>query len=81
MTRPSNTVTAGGWSKRGHIEQMKEMFEGFEPRICEILEMVRKEDLLVWKLVQLPILKSWAAPNGRVVLVADGEFCVLGERA
>lgn len=44
--------------RKRDIEQMKEMFKGFGPRIGKVLEMVRKENFLVCKLVQLPILKG-----------------------
>jgi hypothetical protein len=39
-----------------------------------MVNSVKPDDLLVWKLVQLPDLESWTWKSGKVVLTADGEI-------
>jgi salicylate hydroxylase len=71
-THPGDTSTAGDWSKKGDIKLMKETFQDFEPLAVKLLAMVKAEDLLVWKLNQLPELDSWVFGGGRVCLLGDG---------
>jgi salicylate hydroxylase len=74
LAHPGHTGTAGDWSKRGDLSEMKAGYSDFEPAIVKLLEYVKPEDLLVWKLVQLPVLDSWSMKSGRIVLTADGKF-------
>jgi salicylate hydroxylase len=57
MAHPGNTGTAGEWNKRGDVNEMKATYSDFTP-IVGLMEHVKPEDLLVWKLVQLPQLES-----------------------
>jgi salicylate hydroxylase len=73
LAHPGNTGTAGEWSKRGDVDEMKAMYSDFEPVIVKLMEHVKPEDLLVWKMVQLPQQQSWSMKSGRVLLIADGK--------
>lgn len=66
--------TAGDWNKKGDIELFKKTYSDFEPAVIKMVNSVKAEDLLVWKLVQLPDLESWTWKSGKVVLTADGKF-------
>ena len=74
LTHPGTTGTAGDWSKHGDVNQLRETYADFEPVIVKLLAYVKSEDLLVWKLVQLPELETWVGKSGKVVLVADGTY-------
>lgn len=50
---------------------MKETYSNFEPIVAKIMELVKPDDLLVWKLNSLPKLKSWVFESGKVVLLGD----------
>ena len=71
LAHPGGTGTAGDWSKKGDVDAMRATFADFTP-IVQLLEFVEREELLVWRLVQLPPLEKWVMGSGRVVLVADG---------
>jgi salicylate hydroxylase len=71
-THPGDTGTAGDWNKKGDVELMKATYSDFEPLVLKLLGMVKAEDLLVWKLNQLPELDSWVFGGGRVCLIGDG---------
>jgi len=66
--------TAGEWNKKGDIELFKKTYSDFEPAVVKMVNSVKAEDLLVWKLVQLPDLESWTWKSGKVVLTADGKI-------
>ena len=72
-THPGNTGTAGDWSKKGDVELLRKTYLDFETPVVKLMKHVRAEDLLVWKLTQLPELASWVFKSGTVVLMADGE--------
>lgn len=72
LAHPGNTGTAGEWKKRGDVNEMKTTFSDFSP-IVKLMELVKPEDLLVWKIVQLPPLDSWSTKTGSIVLIADGK--------
>lgn len=76
LAHPGSTGTAGDWSRKGDVDEMRATFSAFTP-IVKLMEFVKPEDLLVWKLVQLPPLEKWSMGNGRVVLIADGMRCFL----
>lgn len=71
LAHPGSTGTAGDWSRKGNVDEMRASFSDFTP-IVKLMEFVKPDELLVWKLVQLPPLESWSMENGRVVLIADG---------
>jgi salicylate hydroxylase len=73
LAHPGDTGTAGEWNKRGNIKEMKEMFADFEHVLQKLINTVKEDDLLVWKLVQLPELEKWYSKYGRIVLLGDGE--------
>lgn len=72
LTHPGETGSAGDWSKKGDKKVMRVMFADFEPVVRMLMDVVAQEDLLVWKLVQLPELEEWVWESGRVVLMGDG---------
>jgi salicylate hydroxylase len=69
---PGDTGVAGEWNKRGDLELMKKTFSDFEPTVVKLMSKVKPENLLIWKLTQLPELESWVWENGKIVLIADG---------
>lgn len=77
LCHPGNTGTAGDWSKKGDLEQMKSTYADFEPQVVKLLEKVKPENLLVWKLCQVPPLGTWVFPSGKVVLIADAAHAVM----
>src|ERR1700712_3856237 len=59
LCHPGDTGTAGNWSKRGDLELMRKTYEDFEQVVRKLLTKIKPEDLLVWKLVQVPPLDTW----------------------
>lgn len=55
---------------------MIETFSDFEPLVGKLLQLVKPDDLLVWKLNSLPELESWIFKSGKVVLLGDGEYLI-----
>jgi hypothetical protein len=45
-----STGTTGNWGKEGDVELMKKTHADFESAIEMVMELVRPEDLLLWKL-------------------------------
>ncbi|PMD59614.1 FAD/NAD(P)-binding domain-containing protein [Hyaloscypha bicolor E] len=76
-THPGDTGTAGDWNKKGDVELMKATYSDFEPLVLKLLGMVKAEDLLVWKLNQLPELDSWVFGGGRVCLIGDAAHAMM----
>ena len=56
FAHPGNTGTAGDWSKKRDVKKIKATYSEFGPAILKLMEHVIPDDLLVWKLVQLPRL-------------------------
>ncbi|KAE9375886.1 FAD/NAD(P)-binding domain-containing protein [Stipitochalara longipes BDJ] len=76
-THPGDSGTAGDWNKKGDVELMKTTFSDFEPLVMKLLGMVKEEDLLVWKLNQLPELESWVFEGGKVCLIGDAAHAMM----
>ncbi|KAF8850698.1 FAD/NAD(P)-binding domain-containing protein [Acephala macrosclerotiorum] len=74
---PGNTGTAGEWNKKGDINLMKETYSDFEPIVAKMMELVKPDELLVWKLNSLPELASWVFKSGKVVLLGDSAHAML----
>jgi salicylate hydroxylase len=70
-THPGNTGTAGDWNKKGDHELMKNTYLDFELPVQKLIAKVKSDDLLVWKLNQLPDLDSWVFKSGKVGLLGD----------
>jgi salicylate hydroxylase len=78
LAHPGNTGSAGDWKKAGDPMQMKEIFADFTaPEVGKLINLVSPENLLVWKLVQLPTLDSWVGKSGKLVLVGDAAHAML----
>lgn len=67
-----DTGTAGDWRKPGDVEVLKATFADWEAPVRKLLTKVKKDDLLLWKLNQLPELETWVFKSGKVVLLGDG---------
>lgn len=71
---PGNSGTAGDWNKPGDVELLKQTYSDFSPVVRKLLTKIEPENLLVWKLNQLPELKTWVFGSGKVVLLGDGKY-------
>ncbi|KAH9209432.1 hypothetical protein DL95DRAFT_26040 [Leptodontidium sp. 2 PMI_412] len=74
---PGNTGTAGDWNKPGDIEVLKETYSDFNPVVRKLLSKIEPENLLVWKLNQLPELETWVFRSGKVVLLGDAAHAIM----
>ena len=59
----------GTWSVPGNVEEMREMYDDFDPVVRKIISKVTS--CLKWTLADLPPLKSWLSKTGKVVLIGD----------
>ncbi|KAK0123009.1 hypothetical protein ONS96_010022 [Cadophora gregata f. sp. sojae] len=74
---PGDTGTAGEWNKPGDMEALKETYSDFEPVVKKLLAKIEPDTLLVWKLNQLPELKTWVFRSGKIVLLGDAAHAIM----
>ncbi|KAH7391208.1 FAD dependent oxidoreductase domain-containing protein [Cadophora sp. MPI-SDFR-AT-0126] len=74
---PGNTATAGEWNKPGDVDALKETYSDFDPVVKKLLAKIEPKNLLVWKLNQLPELKTWVSGSGKVVLLGDAAHAIM----
>ncbi|KAK1231475.1 hypothetical protein PQX77_005402 [Marasmius sp. AFHP31] len=59
------------WTARGSVEEVREFFKGWEPRIQKLISHFDPTKVLKSKLVICSPLKRWVHPAGRAVLLGD----------
>lgn len=57
------------WVIRGDNSELRRRFGSWEPRVRKLCELTG--DFMKWRLCDLPILKRWVHPSGRVALLGD----------
>ena len=60
-----------GWSEKGDIFELKDLFSGWHPEIQEIIESTEPDSLFKWGLHDRPPMKKWRR----------GKFSLLGDAA
>ncbi|EJD00227.1 FAD/NAD-binding domain-containing protein [Fomitiporia mediterranea MF3/22] len=61
--------SVNSWTAQGNVEQMRDSFKDFEPRVRKLLSLVNNP--MKWRLMDCKPLDSWVHPDGRVVLLGD----------
>jgi len=59
------------WLEKNGLEDVKARFAGFEPSIGKLLDLAKTENGFIWKLAELPSLKSWVSTSGKLVAIGD----------
>ncbi|KAL0568167.1 hypothetical protein V5O48_013826 [Marasmius crinis-equi] len=59
------------WTARGTVEEVREFFKGWEPRIQKLISHFDPSQVLKSKLVICSPLKRWVHPAGRTLLLGD----------
>ena len=74
---PTDLDSAGeeSWKLKGDMVKLREQFEGWDYRLCKLLDMV--EDSYVWNLYDRPVLDRWLHPQGNLVLLGDSAHPML----
>jgi salicylate hydroxylase len=57
------------WTAPGDVAEMRKLYEGWDPRVCKMLGMVKS--VLKSRLMLRQPLKTWVHPGGRIVLLGD----------
>jgi salicylate hydroxylase len=70
---PSQNSTAESWSAIGDRDELASSFDGFDPRVVRLLEMV--ETCFWWGLYDRRPLQSWT--SGRLALLGDAAHAML----
>ncbi|KAN0121699.1 FAD/NAD(P)-binding domain containing protein [Hyaloscypha variabilis] len=70
---PGKEVMSANMPDRDDIIQMSliSRFAGFEPSIGKLLDLAKTENGFIWKLAELPSLKSWVSTSGKLVAIGD----------
>ncbi|KAJ6503778.1 hypothetical protein C8R45DRAFT_1051125 [Mycena sanguinolenta] len=79
MMHPNTTGLTESSDLRGCIDEMRDNFAGWEPRVQKLLELVPQA--LVWPLFDWDPVQSWVHPKGRVALLGDACHPMLPYRA
>ncbi|KIK68672.1 hypothetical protein GYMLUDRAFT_92186 [Collybiopsis luxurians FD-317 M1] len=69
------------WTSESDTEGMRAQFRGWEPRVQNLLALVKSPTTLKYKLMDSEPLKTWVHPQGRVALVGDACHPMLPNRA
>ena len=72
----SKKGTEGEWDTMCDVEEVKAEFADFDPRLHKVLSLVDGACYL-WKLSDIPVLKTWQSANKRVVLLGDAAHAML----
>lgn len=72
-------ASSESWTAEASVEQMRNEFVGWEPRVQKLLGMVKST--LNWKLLDRDPLDRWVHENGRIALMGDACHPMLPYRA
>ena len=68
-------VDTSKWTEEQYAEEVGRLFEGFEPRVLELLRMASKK-ITNWPVYEVPPLKTWKHEKGKFVLVGDASHAM-----
>ncbi|EPE34794.1 FAD/NAD(P)-binding protein [Glarea lozoyensis ATCC 20868] len=57
------------WNKNATLDQVLKVYEGFDPRLLNVIRVADPESIKVWKLIDMENLPTWI--NGKVGLLGD----------
>lgn len=69
--------TEGDWSQRGDLQQAKENFKDFDPRVMKFLNGTDSKSCYIWHLADLPPLPTWVSESGKMVLIGDSSHAMV----
>ncbi|KAH6955727.1 hypothetical protein BKA56DRAFT_706811 [Ilyonectria sp. MPI-CAGE-AT-0026] len=70
-THKDNEEVQESWSKRGELEDMQKVVEGWEPTVLAAMAQIPKDKIIDWKLLWRDPIKKWQSDNGRMVIAGD----------
>ncbi|KAF4221444.1 hypothetical protein CNMCM8980_004685 [Aspergillus fumigatiaffinis] len=69
LLHPDRTDVEESWTTRGSKQMMVDDYRGWDRRVTKLIDLVKDNEVLEWKLCQHPPLKTWI--KGRVALLGD----------
>ncbi|GIJ82700.1 hypothetical protein Asppvi_001211 [Aspergillus pseudoviridinutans] len=69
LLHPDRTDVEESWTTRGSKQMMVDDYRGWDRRVTKLIDLVKDDEVLEWKLCQHPPLKTWI--KGRVALLGD----------
>lgn len=69
LLHPDRTDVEESWTTRGSKQMMVDDYRGWDRRVTKLIDLVKDNEVLEWKLCQHPPLKTWI--RGRVALLGD----------
>lgn len=69
LLHPDRTDVEESWTTRGSKQMMVDNYRGWDRRVTKLIDLVKDNEVLEWKLCQHPPLKTWI--RGRVALLGD----------
>lgn len=57
--------------RRGDINDILSNVSVFEPRVRAFVQMIKPEDCRLWKVAEVPDLRTWVSESGRLTLLGD----------
>ena len=57
--------------RRGDVNEILANISAYEPRVKAFSEMIKPEDVSLWKVAALLDLPTWTSASGKVVLLGD----------
>jgi salicylate hydroxylase len=67
----------GNWYERADVQEIKEKFGSFEPRIQKLLDLTDPDHCYIWHLFDVPSLSTWISHEGSTVILGDSAHAML----
>jgi salicylate hydroxylase len=67
----------GEWYTIGDLKKVKAKFSDFEPNVRKLLELADPKNCYIWRLSEMPPLKTWVSESGKVVIAGDAVHAML----
>ncbi|RHZ53463.1 hypothetical protein CDV55_104393 [Aspergillus turcosus] len=69
LLHPDRNDVEESWTTKGSKQMMIDDYRGWDRRVTKLIDLVKDNEVLEWKLCQHPPLKTWI--KGRVALIGD----------